>query len=84
MSAPLQLAIVEEAGVRFVTGPPGLPLMRGIEDAGLVLEACFAAGVSAALLFGSNLKVRTYGIRLAVVCPPGSESCEAARDWLTG
>jgi hypothetical protein len=84
-----QLTVAEEAGVRFVEGPPGLPLLRAAEDTGLVVEACFSDGVSSALLYAPNLtarffdlssgeagavlqKLRNYGIRMAVVCPPGS------------
>jgi len=86
---PAELTVTEEAGVRFVEGPPGRPLMRSVEDAGLVVEACFSAGVDSALLYAPNLtgrffdlssgeagailqKLRTYRIRVAVVCPPGS------------
>jgi len=56
----------------IVEGPPGRPLMRGVEDAGLVVEACFSAGVSSGEAGAILQKLRTYRIRVAVVCPPGS------------
>ncbi|HEV2446695.1 MAG TPA: DUF4180 domain-containing protein, partial [Candidatus Sulfopaludibacter sp.] len=76
-----------EAG-RYVEGPPG-ELMRKVEDANLVVEACFSASSRSALLYAPNMtagffdlssgeagivlqKLRTYGIRVALVCPPGS------------
>lgn len=49
------MRVVEEGGVRFVEGMPKLSLMRGVEDAGLVIEACFSAGVQSALLYAENL-----------------------------
>lgn len=36
-------------------GPPAGPLMRGVEDAGLVVEACFSGGAGRALLYAQNL-----------------------------
>jgi hypothetical protein len=49
------LAIAEERGVRFVEGPPDSGLIRRTEDATLLVEACFAQGVSSALLYAPNL-----------------------------
>ncbi len=88
-SAPSGFTVIEDAGLRFVEGPAGQAFMRTVDDATLVLEACFAAGVDSALLYAPNLtprffdlssgeagsvlqKLRTYRIRLAVVCPAGS------------
>src|SRR6266852_8669045 len=51
----LELAVSEEAGVRFVEGPPDLPLMRSTEDATLLVEACFSHRAKAALLYPPNL-----------------------------
>jgi len=45
----------EEAGIRFVEGKAGQPLMRSVKDAGLVLEACFSAGTDSAVLYPENL-----------------------------
>ena len=44
------MIITEEAGVRFVEGPPREALIRRVDDAGLVVEACFSGGVGSALL----------------------------------
>ena len=78
------------AGTRkFVEGPEDAPMMRRVEDASLVIEQCYSAGVTAALLYAPNLtpgffdlstreageilqKLRTYRIRIAVVCVPGT------------
>ncbi len=46
---------MEEAGIRFVEGPTGRPLMRRVQDAALVLEACFSAGTDSAILYPENL-----------------------------
>jgi hypothetical protein len=51
---PADLAITEEAGVRFLEGPPGIRLLRTIEDASLIVEACFSNGVKAALLYAKS------------------------------
>lgn len=82
------LTISETAGVHYLEGPPG-KLMRKVEDANLVVEACFSARIRSALLYASNMtagffdlssgeagailqKFRTYGIRVALVCPAGN------------
>ena len=57
-----ELTVAEEAGVRFVEGPPDLQLMRSIEDAGLVVEACISGGVDSALLYASNLTERFFDL----------------------
>jgi len=56
------LTVIDEAGVRFVEGPPGQPLMCGVEDAGLMLEACFSTGVDSALLYAPNLTGRFFDL----------------------
>jgi len=58
----MELTVSEEAGVRFVEGPPDLPLMRSVEDSTLVLEACFSHGVSSALLYAPNLTERFFDL----------------------
>ena len=50
-----ELIVSEEAGVRFVEGPAGGPFMRSIEDASLVVEACFNGRTRSALLYAPNL-----------------------------
>ena len=52
---PTELRLSTEAGLRLVEGPPGQRLMRRVEDAGLVVEACFSSGVDSALLYAQNL-----------------------------
>ena len=85
MSDALPIAVTGN----YVEGPAEGKLLRKVEDANLVLEACFSAGIGSALLYLPNLtsrfldlssgeagailqKFRTYGIRVALVCPPGS------------
>jgi hypothetical protein len=48
--APAALTVAEAAGTRFVEGPLDRQLMRSIEDASLVVEACFSSNVDSALL----------------------------------
>ncbi len=52
---PLELAAVEEAGVLAVEGQPEQPFLATAEDAGRLVEACFANGAHAALLYAANL-----------------------------
>jgi hypothetical protein len=61
-SGPPPLTVTEEAGLRFVEGLPGQPLLRRVEDAGLVVEACLSAGVDAALLYAPNLTVGFFDL----------------------
>jgi hypothetical protein len=49
------LTAVEEDGQCIVEGTPGHSLMRRPQDVTLILEACFSAGVRAALLYPENL-----------------------------
>ena len=49
------LGVTDESGVRAVEGPPGAPLMRRPQDATLLVEACFSAGIRGALLYPENL-----------------------------
>jgi Domain of unknown function (DUF4180) len=83
------LAVTEDAGERFIEGPPDQPFMLTVDDATLVLEACFSNRTRSAILHASNMtpkffdlssaeagailqRLRTYGTRVALVCPPGS------------
>ena len=45
------MTVYEEAGIRFVEGPEGLPLMRTDRNAGLVMDACFSHETTLALLW---------------------------------
>jgi len=58
----MQLSVAEEAGTRFVEGPPGLPLLRAIEDAVPLVEACFSNRASSALLYASNLTEKFFDL----------------------
>ena len=60
----MELTLAEEAGVRFVEGQPDTELMRSTEDATLLVEACFAHGVSSALLYAPNLTEKFFDLRL--------------------
>jgi len=60
--SPMELTIGEEAGVRFVEGPPGMPLMRTIEDAALLVEACFSNRATSALIYAPNLTDRFFDL----------------------
>ena len=63
MTGPTDIiTVTEEAGVRFVEGLPDRKLMRGVEDAGLVVEACFSGGVDCALLYAHNLTERFFDL----------------------
>jgi hypothetical protein len=54
--------LIDENGPRAVEGTPGLALMRRPQDATLVLEACFSAGVRQALLYPENLTARFFDL----------------------
>src|ERR1035441_643410 len=60
--APMDLKVAEEAGTRFMEGPPGQHIMRSIEDAGVVVEACFSNNVGAALLYAANLPEKFFDL----------------------
>lgn len=85
----MMLWISAEKGV--IEAQPDQPLMQRVDDASLVIEACFSMRVKAAVLYPANLtpaffdlssgeagailqKLRNYGIRVAVVCSPGTVS----------
>jgi hypothetical protein len=56
------LTVAEQAGVRFVEGPPGRPFMHSIDDASLVLEACFSNRARSALLYAPNLTSKFFDL----------------------
>jgi hypothetical protein len=58
----MDLKVAEEAGTRFMEGPPGQHIMRSIEDAGVVVEACFSNNVGAALLYAANLPEKFFDL----------------------
>ena len=60
--ACVPLTAVEHAGARFVEGPPGQPFMHSIDDASLVLEACFSNRARSALLYAPNLTAKFFDL----------------------
>ena len=58
----MALTLIEEDGTGVVEGARGVSLMRRPQDATLVLEACFSAGVGAALLYPENLTRRFFDL----------------------
>ena len=58
----MDLTLAEGAGSRFVEGQPGRQLMRSIEDAGLVVEACVSNNVDSALLYAANLPEKFFDL----------------------
>lgn len=58
----MSLAVREESGVRIVEGTPGAAVMQRPQDATLVLEACFSAPASGALLYPENLTPRFFDL----------------------
>lgn len=60
LRAPLTVA--EQAGTRFVEGPPGQPFMHSIHDVGLVLETCFSNRARSALLYAPNLTAKFFDL----------------------
>jgi hypothetical protein len=56
------MTVSEEAGVRFLEGPAGLPLMRKADDATLVVEACLSNRARLALLYSSNMTDRFFDL----------------------
>lgn len=58
----MALAVREESGVLIVEGTPGAALMHRPQDATLVLEACFSAPASGALLYPENLTPRFFDL----------------------
>jgi hypothetical protein len=58
----MAIGVREESGVLIVEGTPGASLMRRPQDATLVLEACFSAAASVALLYPENLPPRFFDL----------------------
>jgi|SRR5580704_3706289 hypothetical protein len=58
----MPLIVAEHAGTRFVEGPPGQPFMQSINDATVLLEACFSNRAGSALLFASNLTPKFFDL----------------------
>lgn len=58
----MALTVREESGIRIVEGTPGVALMQHPQNATLVLEACFSAPASGALLYPENLPPRFFDL----------------------
>ena len=58
----MELTVAEEAGVRFIEGPPDTQLMRRTEDATRLVEACFSHRAGSALLYAPNLTERFFDL----------------------
>ena len=58
----MELTTSEQAGVRFLEGPPDRPLLRSTEDATLLVEACFSMRAKAALLYTPNLTQKFFDL----------------------
>ena len=58
----MSFALIVENGVRAVEGTRGHGVMERPQDATLVLEACFSANASAALLYPENLTARFFDL----------------------
>ena len=56
------LTVAEQAGARFVEGPPGQPFMHRIDDASLILETCFSNRARAVLLYAPNLTAKFFDL----------------------
>jgi len=56
------LTIAETAGVRYMQGPPEGELLRKVDDANLVVEACFSARIRSALLYAPNMTARFFDL----------------------
>jgi hypothetical protein len=55
MATDMKLSVVEEEGIRIVEGLPDQRVMSRVDDANLVIEACFSENVRCALLYAENL-----------------------------
>jgi hypothetical protein len=51
----MELTLVDEGGVKAVEGQPEEKFMASVQDLDRVIEACFASGAEAALLYSANL-----------------------------
>jgi hypothetical protein len=56
------LTVAEHAGARIVEGSPGQLFMHSIDDASLVVEACFSNRARSALLYAPNLTAKFFDL----------------------
>jgi hypothetical protein len=48
--------------MKFREWPPGVGLMRKVDDAGLLIEGCYSDGVDSALLYAENLTAKFFDL----------------------
>lgn len=58
----MPLMVVDEDGVQVVEGEPDTTFMTSASDVDRVIEACFAEGAKAALLYGANMPPRFFDL----------------------
>lgn len=58
----MPLSVCNDRGVKAIEGTRGEALMARPQDATLVIEACFSAGVKLALLYPENLTSRFFDL----------------------
>jgi len=51
----MELNPIEENGVVFVEGAPDEPFLESVRDVTRIIEACYSADASAALLYAENM-----------------------------
>jgi len=56
------LTIAETAGVRYMEGPAEGELLRKVDDANSVVEACLSARIRCALLYAPNMTSRFFDL----------------------
>jgi hypothetical protein len=54
--------VAHEEGARFLEGAPGRQLLRTVDDATFVVEACLSQGVDCVLLDATNLTDRFFDL----------------------
>ena len=57
-----RFTVVDEEGARFLEGTPGRPLLRSVDDATVVVEACMSHGLDCLLLDATNLTDRFFDL----------------------
>ena len=57
------MRVVEERGLTLVEGTPGEPLLRELADDNRLVERCFEARATAALLYAANLTPAFFDLR---------------------
>jgi len=58
----MTLSLVEEAGTRLIEGAPDEALMAQVDDASLIIEACFSHRARLALLHATNLTAKFFDL----------------------